>query len=156
MRVSEVDNEDAQAARSVGEQLRWLLDDLIERAVGAEHAVLISRDGLLIARSGSLPEEDGEHLAAIAAALQSLARSATRQLSGGRVRHTLIEMESRHLLVTTAGNGSGLAVVLPADGDLGQVAYEVHHLVRQVGAHLSVQARAGTLPGTPDLAQPGV
>lgn len=154
MTVSEIDKDPGRASRSVGAQLRWLLDDLVERAVGAEHAVLISRDGLLIARSGSLSEVDGEHLAAIASALQSLARSATRQLSGGRVRQNLIEMDRRHLLVTTAGNGSALAVVVPADGDLGQVAYEVHHLVRQVGVHLAVQARTAA-PSTPDLARPG-
>ena len=93
MTVSEIDKDPGHASRSVGAQLRWLLDDLVERAVGAEHAVLISRDGLLIARSGTMSEEDGEHLAAIACALQSLARSAARQLSGGRVRQNLIEME---------------------------------------------------------------
>lgn len=144
MTLSDVGRTAPEGSRAAAEQLRWLLDDLVERAVGAEHAVLISRDGLLIARSASLSEEDGEHLAAIAAALQSLARSTTRQLSGGRVRQNLIEMETCHLLVTASGNGTALAVVVPADGGLGQVAYEVHRLVRQVGAHLSVDARATT------------
>jgi predicted regulator of Ras-like GTPase activity (Roadblock/LC7/MglB family) len=147
MTVSDVGRPAGERSNSGGEHLRWLLDDLVERAVGAEQAVLVSRDGLLIARSRSLDEEGGEHLAAIAAALQSLARSATRQLKGGRVRQNLIEMDELHLLVTTAGDGTGLAVVVPADGDLGQVAYEINRLVRQVGSHLSVEAR-NAAPGT--------
>jgi predicted regulator of Ras-like GTPase activity (Roadblock/LC7/MglB family) len=141
MAINDVGRPAGERSRSGAEQLRWLLDDLVDRAVGAEQAVLVSRDGLLIARSRSLDEESGEHLAAIASALQSLARSATRQLNGGRVRQNLIEMDDVHLLVTTAGDGTGLAVVVPANGDLGQVAYEINRLVRQVGTHLSVEAR---------------
>lgn len=152
MTVSDVGSPAQERSRSGGEQLRWLLDDLVDRAIGAEQAVLVSRDGLLIARSQSLSEEEGEHLAAIASALQSLARSATRQLKGGRVRQNLIEMDEVHLLVTTAGDGTGLAVVVPVDGDLGQVAFEINRLVRQVGAHLSVEAR--NTP--PDATRPGV
>jgi predicted regulator of Ras-like GTPase activity (Roadblock/LC7/MglB family) len=152
MTVSDVGRPAGERSRSGAEQLRWLLDDLVERAIGAEQAVLVSRDGLLIARSGSLDEEGGEHLAAIASALQSLARSATRQLNGGRVRQNLIEMDEVHLLVTTAGDGTGLAVVVPATGDLGQVAYEINRLVRQVGAHMSVEGRTPAA----DPPRPGV
>ncbi len=152
MTVNDVGKPAGERSRSGTEQLRWLLDDLVERAVGAEQAVLVSRDGLLIARSRTLDEESGEHLAAIASALQSLARSATRQLNGGRVRQNLIEMDEVHLLVTTAGDGTGLAVVVPATGDLGQVAYEINRLVRQVGVHLSVDARTSA-SGT---SRPGV
>src|SRR5215472_9781117 len=53
--------------------LAWLLDDLASRVGDFRRAVLLSRDGLLIASSGDLTREDAEHLSAVAAALQSLA-----------------------------------------------------------------------------------
>ena len=50
--------------------LAWLLDDLASRVEDFRRAVLLSRDGLLIASSGDLTREDAEHLSAVAAALQ--------------------------------------------------------------------------------------
>jgi len=53
--------------------LAWLLDDLASRVKDFKRAVILSRDGLLLAASRDLSREEAEHLAAVAAALQSLA-----------------------------------------------------------------------------------
>ena len=55
-------------------ELNWLLEDLIQRVVGARHAVVLSADGLLLGRSAGLSRDDSEHLSAMASAFQSLAR----------------------------------------------------------------------------------
>jgi uncharacterized protein len=139
---------------SPGRSVQWLLDDLVDRIPGGDRVVLVSGDGLLMARSSGLDEEGGEHLAALAAALQGLARSASRQLQAGRPRQTMLEMDEAFLLVTTAGDGTSLAVVAPVDADLGHVAYEINRLVSRVGAYLSVDPRAPASSPEPDRAAP--
>ena len=57
-------------------------------------AVILTRDGLIAGASAGLTREDAEHLSAMAAGMQSLARSAGRQFGGGRVRQTIVEMEN--------------------------------------------------------------
>jgi predicted regulator of Ras-like GTPase activity (Roadblock/LC7/MglB family) len=121
--------------------LSWLLDDLVARVAGVSKAVILSRDGLVIGSSGALAREDAEHLSAVAAGFQSLARGAGLHFGGGEVRQTIVEMESAFLFVTAAGEGSCLAVLSPASADVGLVAYEMAILVKRVGPHLLVSPR---------------
>jgi predicted regulator of Ras-like GTPase activity (Roadblock/LC7/MglB family) len=123
--------------------LVWLLDDLVSRVDQAKQAVLLSADGLLMASSGGLDQDDAEHLAAIASGFQSLARGAGRHFGGGAVRQTVIEMESAFLFVTAAGQGACLAVIAAADTDIGLIAYEMAMLVTRAGHYLTTPARAG-------------
>lgn len=122
-------------------ELDWLLDDLVARVAQIEKAVILSRDGLAIGASAGLAREDAEHLSAIAAGFQSLARGAGRQFGGGQARQTIVEMDSAFLFVTAAGEGSCLAVLSSADADVGLVAYEMAVLVKRVGQHLAVNPR---------------
>jgi predicted regulator of Ras-like GTPase activity (Roadblock/LC7/MglB family) len=121
--------------------LNWLLDDLIERVPSARQAVVLSADGLLIGASTELSREDGEHLAAMAAGFQSLARSASRHFQAGAVRQTVVEMDDAFLFVTAAGQGACLAVLSEADADIGLIAYEMAMLVIRVGQNLSTPTR---------------
>ncbi|MFI6762975.1 roadblock/LC7 domain-containing protein [Micromonospora sp. NPDC050417] len=122
--------------------LAWLLDDLVERVPTAEQAVVLSADGLLMAASRDLDQEDAEHLSAMAAGFQSLAKGASRQFAAGPVRQTVVEMESAFLFVTAAGQGACLAVLCTADSDIGLIAYEMAMLVTRVGDYLSTPSRA--------------
>src|SRR6187551_1531576 len=91
--------------------LNWLVDDLLQRVPGADRAIVLSADGLLIGRSKNLAREDGEHLAAVASGFQSLARGTGRHFNGGAVRQTVVEMENFFLVVTAAGTGACLALL---------------------------------------------
>jgi predicted regulator of Ras-like GTPase activity (Roadblock/LC7/MglB family) len=126
---------------SAGQELSWLLDDLASRVDDIQQAVILSRDGLTVAASESLSREDAEHLAALAAGVQSLARGAGEHFSLGDVRQTIIELEQAFLFVTAAGHGSCLAVMCPANADAGLVAYEMAMLVKRAGPHLAAQPR---------------
>jgi predicted regulator of Ras-like GTPase activity (Roadblock/LC7/MglB family) len=126
---------------STGQELSWLLDDLASRVDDIHQAVILSRDGLTVAASESLSREDAEHLAALAAGVQSLARGAGEHFSLGEVRQTIIELEQAFLFVTAAGHGSCLAVMCPASADAGLVAYEMAMLVKRAGPHLAAQPR---------------
>jgi predicted regulator of Ras-like GTPase activity (Roadblock/LC7/MglB family) len=122
--------------------LDWLLDDLVSRVAQIERAVILSRDGLAIGSSETLSREDSEHLSAVAAGFQSLARGVGQHFDCGLPRQTIVEMESAFLFVTAAGEGSCLAVLATADAEAaGQIAYEMAVLVRRVGEHMSVGPR---------------
>ncbi|MBV9383257.1 MAG: roadblock/LC7 domain-containing protein [Streptosporangiaceae bacterium] len=122
-------------------QLDWLLDDLVLRVAHIQKAVFLSQDGIALGASRGLDQADAEHLAALAAGFQSLARGAGRHFGGGAVRQTIIEMESGFLFVTAAGHGTCLAVLTEAGADVGLVAYEMAVLVQRTGDHLQVGMR---------------
>lgn len=126
---------------STAGQLSWLLDNLAGRVEHVRQAVILSRDGLVVATSRNMSREDGDHLSALAAGVQSLAHGAGRRFSGGEVRQTIIEMESAFLFVMAAGQGTCLAVVASADANVGVMAYEMAMLVRRMGRHLTAGAR---------------
>jgi uncharacterized protein len=126
--------------------LDWLLDDLVERVPAARQAVVLSADGLLMGSTQGLRREDAEHLSAMAAGFQSLAKGASRHFDTGPVRQTVVEMESAYLFVTAAGQGACLAVLTDADTDIGLVAYEMAMLVTRVGQNMTSQARVPPEP----------
>jgi len=128
------------AKPNVGE-LDWLLDDLVNRVVGADRAVVLSADGLLMGRSRNLSKADAEHLSAVASAFQSLARGTGRHFGGGEVHQTVVEMERSFLVVTTAGRSACLALLAAEDADLGMIAYQMNLMVTRVGRYLASAPR---------------
>lgn len=131
-----------------GPSLGWLLDDLADRVEDLRQAVILSRDGLAVAASKSLGREDAEHLSALAAGVQSLARGAGAHFAAGDVRQVIIELERAFLFVTAAGHGSCLAVLCSAQADPALIAYEMAMLVKRAGPHLEALPRfpAARLP----------
>jgi predicted regulator of Ras-like GTPase activity (Roadblock/LC7/MglB family) len=127
-------------------ELNWLLDTLVNGVPQVRQVVVLSSDGLLVGSSTDLSREDAEHLSAVAASFQSLARTAGRQFGGGTVRQTIIEMEHAFLFVTAAGHGACMAVLAGADADVGLIAYEMAMLVRRVGQHLATLPRSAVEP----------
>lgn len=121
--------------------LTWLLDDLVERVPSVQQAVVLSADGLMMGASAALSREDAEHLSAMAAGFQSLAKGASRHFQAGPVRQTVVEMEDAFLFVTAAGMGACLAVLAASDADLGLIAYEMAMLVIRVGQTMDAPER---------------
>ncbi|GAA2469405.1 roadblock/LC7 domain-containing protein [Streptomyces thermolineatus] len=126
--------------RPTGE-LGWLLDNLVSQVPETRHAIVLSEDGLPVARSSGLQQAGAEHLAAVASGLQSLARGVGKHFDGGGVRQTVIELERLFLFVTDAGRGARLAVIAGENVDAGLIAYEMNMLVTQVGRFLSAAPR---------------
>jgi len=122
-------------------QLSWLLDNLVDQVAHVRQALLLSRDGLAVVASRGLSPEDTEHLSALAAGMQSLARGTGRHFGAGDVRQTIIEMESAFLFVMAAGKGTCLAVLTSAEANAGLIAYEMAMLVRRVGKYLAAEPR---------------
>ena len=123
-------------------QLNWLLDDLVGRIPEILHAVVLSRDGLLVGRSRDFAQSEAEHLSAVASGLQSLAKGVGKRYDGGQVQQTVIELDRLFLFVTAAGQGAVLAALATAEVDTGMMAYEMNLLVKQVGRYLTAAPRA--------------
>jgi len=116
--------------------LSWLLDDVVNRVVGAQNAIVLSADGLLLGKSGSMSKDDSDQLAAIASSLQSLAKGVSKRFSRGPVLQNMIEMQFGYLFVSAAGQGACFAVLAREDVDIEMIAYEMNRLVKRVGDYL--------------------
>lgn len=122
-------------------QLSWLLDSFVQRVNDLRQAVVLSRDGLVMAAAQSVSREEADHLAALAAGLQGLARGAMEHCEASEVRQTIIELDSAFLFVMAAGEGTCLAVVSSADANVGVIAYEMAMMVRRMGKYLAARPR---------------
>jgi predicted regulator of Ras-like GTPase activity (Roadblock/LC7/MglB family) len=127
-------------------QLDWLVDDLVTRSPHVRHAAIISTDGFAISSSAALSSDDSDRLAALVAGIASLANGGALYFGVGQVHQTLIEMDQGFLFVTTAAEGSCLAVLAGPQADVGLVGYEMALIVRQLGEHMVPGARPVPAP----------
>ena len=125
-------------ARNLG----FLVNDLVRKVPGVREAIVLSADGLLMAKSAELDREGADRCAAVASGLIGLAHGAATRFGGGRVNEVIVEMEHALLLVTGISDGSALAVVADAGCDIGLVGYEMAVFVERVGAVLTPELRA--------------
>lgn len=132
--------------RASGE-LDWLLDDLVDRVGAVREAVLLSRDGLVMAASRGVTRRDAEFLAALSSGFHSLANGACEHFQSKHVRQTVVELDGVLFFVMPAGSGSCLAVLSEAGGDAGLVAYETTMLIKRVRRQLAAGPRAGAARG---------
>ena len=121
--------------------LNWLLDDMVNRVVGAQNAIVLSADGLLIGKSAGMSKDDSDQLSAIASSLQSLAKGVSKQFNRGPVLQNMIEMERGYLFVSAAGHGACLAVLAADSVDVEMIAYEMSRLVKRVGDYMASAPR---------------
>ena len=89
----------------------WLLDGFVHSVPGTRHTLVVSSDGLLMAKSSGLDRTSGDQLSAIVSAISSLARGAAGQLGGGAVRQAIIEMDHGFFFLMGISDGSILATV---------------------------------------------
>ena len=132
------------AAPSTAREIAWLVDNFVDRTPGVGEAVVVSSDGLPMARSRSLDRDAADRFAAVAAGLIGLAYGAAGRFGGGAVNEIVVEMENAFLFVTGISDGSCLAVVADASCDVGLVGYEMAVLVEQTGAVLTPELRDGS------------
>jgi predicted regulator of Ras-like GTPase activity (Roadblock/LC7/MglB family) len=121
--------------------LGWLIENLTRRVPDIAHVILVSADGLPLARSAGFPRERADQLAAIAAGLSSLTQGAARCFGAGDVHQTLVEMDQGYLFVMSVSEGSCLAALAGAGSDLGQVGYEMSMLISRVAGALTPALR---------------
>ncbi|MBO2465058.1 roadblock/LC7 domain-containing protein [Actinomadura sp. LCR2-06] len=128
-------------------ELQRLLDDMVLRAGPVRGAVVLSNDGLLVAASTRFGRESSEHLSALVAGVQGLARGACRRFGGGELLQTFIEMDTFLVFMVPAGEHTCLALVAQPHADAGAIAYEMADLAERLAERPPAVARlSGTGP----------
>ncbi|MFD7892482.1 roadblock/LC7 domain-containing protein, partial [Streptomyces albidoflavus] len=89
----------------------WMLKELDEGVPGVQQIVVLSADGLRIARYGGDPD-GADRIAAACAGLQSLAAAVASEIpdSDGRMRMVVIEIDGGVFYLLGAGGGAHPAV----------------------------------------------
>lgn len=121
--------------------VNWLVNNFVERVPGVTEAVVVSSDGLPMAKSSGLDRDAADRFAAVASGLIGLAYGAAGRFGGGAVHEVVIEMENAFIFVTGISDGSCLAVVATSNCDVGLVGYEMALLVERVGPTLTPELR---------------
>ncbi|MDX6364493.1 roadblock/LC7 domain-containing protein [Streptomyces sp. NPDC058274] len=120
----------------------WMLKELADGVPGTQQIVVLSADGLRIARYGGDPDA-ADRLAAACAGLQSLAGAVAGELpdSDGRMRMVIIEIDGGYFYLMSAGANAYLAVLADQTADAGLMSNRMRDLVVRIGAHLTSPPR---------------
>ncbi len=122
--------------------LNWLVNNFVGQTPGVNEAVVVSSDGLPLAKSEGLDQDSTDRFAAVSSGLIGLAYGAAGRFGGGAVTEVIVEMENAFLFVTGISDGSLLAVMASNTADIGLVAYEMAVLVEKAGETLTPELRA--------------
>ncbi|MCX5241764.1 MULTISPECIES: roadblock/LC7 domain-containing protein [Streptomyces] len=120
----------------------WMLKDLADGVPGIQQIVVLSADGLRIARYGGDPDA-ADRVAAACAGLQSLAGAVASEIPGsdGRMKMVIIEINGGYFYLMAAGANAYLAVLSDVVAEPGMMSNRMRDLVVRIGAHLTSPPR---------------
>ncbi|MDF3299830.1 roadblock/LC7 domain-containing protein [Streptomyces tropicalis] len=120
----------------------WMLKELHDGVPGIEMIVVLSADGLRIARYGGDPDA-ADRVAAACAGLQSLASAVAVEIpdSDGRMKLVIIEINGGYFYLMSAGANAYLAVLADIRTEPGLMSSRMRDLVVRIGAHLTSPPR---------------
>ncbi|GGZ07544.1 roadblock/LC7 domain-containing protein [Streptomyces poonensis] len=120
----------------------WMLKDLADGVPGIQQIVVLSADGLRIARHGGDPDA-ADRVAAACAGLQSLAGAVAAEIdvSDGRMRMVIIEIHGGYFYLMEAGPNAYLAVLANEIAEPGLMSARMRDLVVRIGSHLTSPPR---------------
>ncbi|RSS70311.1 roadblock/LC7 domain-containing protein [Streptomyces sp. WAC06614] len=122
--------------------LSWMLDSALE-IPGALHAVLVSADGLLMARTKDIGKDSADTVAAAMSGVQSLSRTLGFFIDENpqQWRQTLVEFDGGWVFLISAGEGAYLGVSASPDVDMQDITFRMQQLVGQLGKALTTPPR---------------
>jgi predicted regulator of Ras-like GTPase activity (Roadblock/LC7/MglB family) len=120
----------------------WMLKELADGVPGIEMIVVLSADGLRIARHGGDPDA-ADRVAAACAGVQSLAGAVAQELPGsdGDMKLVVIEIDGGYFYLMAAGANAYLAVLADVVCEPGRMSGMMRDLVVRIGAHLTSPPR---------------
>jgi hypothetical protein len=123
------------------ENLSWLLERLCDTVPGIRQAVVVSSDGLALAKSDGVDRETAERLAAVSSGMIGLAYGSAGRFGAGPVSNVIVEMQKGWLFVTGIRDGSLICCLTEKDIDMGAIAFEMSIFVQRVGDSLTADVR---------------
>ena len=120
----------------------WMLKELHDGVPGIEMIVVLSADGLRIARYGGDPDT-ADRVAAACAGLQSLASAVATEIpnSDGEMRMVIIQINGGYFYLMAAGSNAYLAVLANEIAEPGLMSNRMRDLVDRIGSHLTSPPR---------------
>lgn len=115
----------------------WLLGSFTTRTAGVLEAIVVSSDGLLMARSSKRDQANSDRLAAVVCGVTSLAAGAAAWYRLGALNRVVVDMADGYLVVTSISRGSALGVIASRSANLGTVAYEMTLFGTRAGVTLT-------------------
>ena len=115
----------------------WLLGSFTTRTTGVQETIVVSADGLLMARSSKQDQANSDRLAAVVCGMTSLAAGAAEWYRLGTLNQVVVDMADGFLVVTSISRGSVLGVIASKWANLGTVAYEMTLFGARAGATLT-------------------
>ncbi|EFL22698.1 roadblock/LC7 domain protein [Streptomyces himastatinicus ATCC 53653] len=125
-------------------ELGWMLDEVVKMPE-AQHAILLSADGMLRAHSAGIARDEAERQAAALSGLQSISRSTSEFCDRDETpwQQTLVEFVGGYVFLIAAGPGAYLAVSATEHVDMEAVSYRMQKLVDRLGKELTSPPRQG-------------
>jgi predicted regulator of Ras-like GTPase activity (Roadblock/LC7/MglB family) len=122
----------------------WMLKDLVTSVPCTRHVVVLSSDGLCIARANT-DADTADTIAAACAGVQSLSTALARRFphGDGSMRMVGIEVDGGYFSLMAAGEGAYLAVLADEGVDAGLMGQNMRDLVIRIGRHLTSPPRHG-------------
>ncbi|MCY7344165.1 MAG: roadblock/LC7 domain-containing protein [Pseudonocardia sp.] len=124
---------------TVANDFNWLVNRFAINTAGVIAAIAVSADGLLMALSSDLPQQDADRLAAISSAVLGLANGVSDSYPMGPPDKIIIEMQRGYLLVCTISIGCSLGVLATKQAGLGAIAYEMAVFANSASSVLNPQ-----------------
>ncbi|HEX9848498.1 MAG TPA: roadblock/LC7 domain-containing protein [Acidimicrobiia bacterium] len=121
--------------------LNWLLERLCDNVPAIRQAVVVSSDGLALAKSEGVDRETADRLAAVSSGMIGLAYGSAGRFGAGPVSNVIVEMQNGWLFVTGIRDGSLICCLTEKDIDMGSVAFEMSIFVQRVGDSLTADVR---------------
>ncbi|WP_170837910.1 roadblock/LC7 domain-containing protein [Streptomyces sp. TP-A0874] len=122
----------------------WMLKDLASSVPHTRHVVVLSADGLCMARYDT-EMDTADRLAAACAGLQSLSAAVGAEFphGDGVMRMVVIEVSGGFFYLMAAGDRAYLAVLADDGVDSGLMGQRMRDLVARIGEHLTSPPRDG-------------
>ena len=126
---------------SGADNLTWLMNRFASSVPLVRQAVVVSSDGLAMARSGDTDREAADRLSAVASGMIGLAYGSAGRFGAGSVTNVIVEMTEGWLFVTGISDGSLLCVITGRGVDIGSIAYEMALFAERAGEVLTPEVR---------------
>jgi predicted regulator of Ras-like GTPase activity (Roadblock/LC7/MglB family) len=115
--------------------LESTLHDLEDSISGRiEGSLIASGDGFVIA--DTLYDEDADDIAAMVATTMGVSTRMSSALNAGEVTETSIQGEDRNVFLYRAGDEGVLAVVAPADANVGMINLKSRKVAQEIATQL--------------------
>ena len=118
------------AMSTIEEEIRSILQNMVDRLGGLEGAMLVDHEGFIAASYGGYVGDmhDVEMIGGISTSLLSMTTKMAKELNTGNVDRIMIHGADRHIFVSRAGSEMNLVTVARRDASLGLIFAELNRV----------------------------